>query len=70
MVAEGVVAGVLGDALLDGILLGGLVVRDADVDVARLQVLDAVRRIALVPADLEWFGAVGDAVVDVSVGEY
>lgn len=70
MVAEGVAAGVLGDALLDGDLLGRSVVGDADVDGAGLQVLDCVRGVALVPADFEGLGTVCDAVFDVGKGEF
>jgi hypothetical protein len=69
VVAEGVVAGRGGDALVDGDLFGRLVVGDGHVDGARLEVVDADGGVALVPDDAEGGGAVGDARVDEGVGE-
>lgn len=69
VVAEGVVDGLRGNALVHGDLLGRRIVRDADVDQARLEVLDAVGRVARVPGDAEGIRAVLDAVADEGIGE-
>lgn len=69
MVPEGIVAGRNGDALVNSNLLCGWVVGDANVDEARLEILDAVSRITGIPGDSEGIGAVGDGVFDVCVGE-
>ena len=69
MVAEGVVAGRGGYALVNGDLFGGLVVGDGHVDGAGLEVVDADGGVTLLPGDAEGVGAVGDALVDEGIGE-
>ncbi len=69
MVPEGIVTGRKGDALVNGNLLCGRVVGDANVDEARLEILDAVGGVASIPGDSEGLGAVGDGVLDVRIRE-
>lgn len=69
VVAEGIVDLLLGDALLDSDILSGEVVGNADVDGTLLQVLDAVSGITGDPCDSEGFAAVGNAVLDESIGQ-
>jgi hypothetical protein len=69
VVTEGVVAGRLCNALLDGDVLSCLIVGDADVGVSCLEVLDAVIRVALDPSYLEGLLAARDSIFDVCIGE-
>lgn len=64
VVSEGVVAGGQGDALADGDVFRRRRVGDADVDVARGEVLDGVGGVAGVPGYFERGGAAGDGVSD------
>lgn len=69
MVPEGIVARRNGDALVNGNLLRGRVVSDANVDEARLEILDAVGGVAGVPGNSEGLGAIGDGIFDVRICE-
>lgn len=69
MIAEGVVAGGGGNALIKSYLLGDLTVSYSHVDCARLEIVDGNSSIACVPRHLERCRAVGNAVVDECVGK-
>ena len=69
VVTEGIVAGRLCNALLNRDVLSCLIVRDAHVGVSRLEILDAVIRIALDPSYLEGLLAIRDSIFDVCIGE-
>ena len=69
MIAESVVDLLGRDALVHGDLLGGWAVRDADIEEASLEVLDAVGGVAGVPGYLEWILSVVNGVLDEGIGE-
>ena len=61
MVAEGIVAGGLCDALIDSYLLRNLTVSNAYVHSSGLEVIDSKSGVARIPSNLERVGAIGHA---------
>lgn len=70
MVAEGIVYGFRGDTLFNSDFLRGWVVSNADINEARLEILDAIRGIARVPCDPERVCAVLRGVANESIGQF
>jgi hypothetical protein len=69
MITESIIAGCLGNALLDSDCLRSRAVGDANVCITCFEVLDAVESIALDPRYLEGVSATNNARFDIGIGE-